>query len=97
MDSTFREHSQRFVTYSKDALKHIVTTYSLFNSGLFADLTLLLSDTTEMKVHKFVVCRCDFFKAACSGNLKVRVVGSRYKIEVDILTIGSTRESHWIP
>jgi len=74
--------------------------HSLFKSGLFADLTLILQQEEKLNVHKFIVCRCDFFKADCQGNFKVGGHGLRLRFDeskVDILAPGSTRECHSIP
>jgi len=49
----------------------LLTVRSLWQKPDFTDLTLRLSDSSEFKVHKVVVCQCEFFRAACSGDFKV--------------------------
>lgn len=43
----------------------------MFKTSQFADVTLCLKDGTEVKAHKSVLSRCDFFRAALSGSFKV--------------------------
>lgn len=42
----------------------------LLESGLFADATITCGDRT-WKVHKSIICRCEWFKKAFAGNFEV--------------------------
>lgn len=44
----------------------------LLESGLFADATITCGDRT-WKVHKSIICRCEWFKKAFGGNFEVNI------------------------
>lgn len=44
---------------------------ALLESGLFADAAITCGDRT-WKVHRVIMCRCEWFKKAFSGNFEVR-------------------------
>lgn len=43
---------------------------SLLTSGLFADATITCGERA-WKVHKSIICRCEWFKKAFGGNFEV--------------------------
>lgn len=43
----------------------------LLESGLFADATITCGDRI-WKVHKSIICRCDWFKKAFTGDFEVK-------------------------
>jgi len=98
MATSLSDQSRRLVSHSIQAHPlRTLTLNSLWMSGQFADLTLVFNDNTALAVHKFVVCRCDFFRACCSGGFKVSRHGLRLPTKPDIRMIGSKRQHHLVP
>lgn len=44
---------------------------SLYETSKFSDLTVELKDGQILMLHKALVCRLDFFRAACDGSFRV--------------------------
>jgi hypothetical protein len=55
---------------------------SLWSSSKYSDLILKLKDGTKLKVHKSVLCRFDFFRAASEGTFKVSIHASLSQINI---------------
>jgi len=70
---------------------------SLWQKPELADITLRFCDSSELMIHKVVVCQCDFFRAACSGDFKVceQICPILVVLLADYHS-GSARESHQI-
>lgn len=44
---------------------------SLYETSKYSDLTVTLADGEVLKLHKNIVCKSDFFRAACDGGFRV--------------------------
>lgn len=45
----------------------------MYKTSELSDLVLKLQNGKELKVHKFVLYSCHFFKAACESGFKVGI------------------------
>lgn len=64
--------SQTVMYLNDQWFENVLTAYRLYENSLFTDVTLNLKGGRQLKAHKTVLTRCDFFRAALTGNFKVR-------------------------
>jgi len=77
---TLRNTLEGAFAFRVPMLLTMLTVRSLWQNNDSTDLTLRFRDSSELKVHKLVVCRNDFFRAACSGSFKVCVSRDAYRV-----------------
>lgn len=60
----------------------ILTGHSVYNNPDYSDLTIVLKDGREIKVHKNIMCTNEWFKKACGAHSQFAVscTGSSHQI-----------------